>query len=356
MLGPNNAIRTEESFVQTVIENGVPTQKVIKGFLESDPNADKENGEFKQRRSNHVVYHKRYAAHDAALAQKRSMGNAPAGVVEIVALKGAEPAEVNEVQMYFFPKWASIKAGVEALPTTVRDTEDHIKARMAAVKNESWDDDKKNKYYSIANDMLRSCAEFARHAAETIRTDEIIVKDGAAKGAAGVIQHSVISEKYLELTNTRRKDDLITGEASAVTELTREMREERKAQAEMQAKSLLLEERKQYTAEIAAGLRERDEEEEIRLGMKKSANIKSVTMPAETPTRDGDTFSVTAPTPEAIQAAIEDGSAEVTYHTPDYNIGDKIQLESGEAEVIGKPFGRAKVRLADGTETMLDKL
>lgn len=269
MLGERAAATHEDSFVQTVMVNGEPVQRVVKGFLESDPTADKETGEFKQKRSNHIVYRKRYSAQDAALAQRRTMGNSVRGVVEVTALKNATDAELKEAQLFFFPEWAEIKTGSKALPEKMVDLQDHLKSRIEAVRKMDWSEEKKNKFFAIGNDMVRSCTEFIRHTGETIRSDEIIVKDAAAKGAAGTIQHSDISEKYLALTGTRRKDDLITGEASAVSELTREMREERKAKAENEARLLLLEERKQYVAELNAGLRERDLDEEVRLGMRK---------------------------------------------------------------------------------------
>lgn len=272
MLGPIASTLYEDSFVQTVVENGVSKDKLVSGFLESDPNPDlKESGEFKNKRSNHIVYRKRYAAQDCMLALKRpQMGYAPGGVVEITALKGASAAEVREAQLFFFPKWDDIKKGVKSLPLKVKDTELHISKRIAEINSMGWETAKVAKYYSIGRDMLRSVTEFNRHALTHIRGDEIIVKDAATKGAAGVITNSDASELYLEQTGTRRKEDLITGQSDSVAELTREMREERAEKAAIAEKQLLLEERKQYTAEITAGLRERDVDEEIRLGMRKA--------------------------------------------------------------------------------------
>jgi len=287
MLGPNSSIQTETSFVQTFVQDGVAKEKEINGFMMSDPSADRENGEFKLKRSNHIVYRKRYAAQDAAAATRRpTMGNAPGGVVEITALKGASPAEVNEAQLFFFESWDDIKRGKSFLPKTVDATERLIKSRVEKIALQDWDEAKKQKFYKIGQEMVTSCNEYARRAKEAIRSDETIVKDGAIHGASGTIHHSDISEQYLEQTGTRRKEDLLTGEASSVAELSRLMLAKEQAETERAEKALLLEERKQYTAEIAAGLRERDEQEEIRLGIRKAT-----APPAEIidhPTQDDD--------------------------------------------------------------------
>lgn len=289
MLGPHPCLPQEDSFTRTVIVNGEPQQQTVKGFLESDPNADRENGEFKNKRSNHITYHKRYAGQDCALALRRTpFGHAPGGVVELTALKGASAADVSAAQLYFFPEWKKIKAGQEALPATVKETEALIKAKRADIANQLWAEDQKQKYYSIADDMLRSCSEFQRRALEAVRADERIVTDAATKGAGGQVHHSTISDQYLEQTGSRRKEDVLTGQVNDVATLTQEMREDRQAKAEAEAKRLNLEERRQYLEEVKAGFRERDEAEEIRLGMKPAKtyteNIRSENVVTETVT------------------------------------------------------------------------
>lgn len=282
MLGPVAIRDFEAGFVQTVIENGQAKQRTVQGFMGSDAQAVAE-GEFKQKRSDHVVYKKRYPGHDVRRAIERAAPNGPGGVVEITALKGASNEEVEEAQLYFFPNWTEIRAGVEELPHTIKAMENHLKARIEQVKSQPWDDAKKSKYFSIGNDMLRSCSEFQRHALATVKSDEIIVKDAAQKGAAGVIGHSDITDKYLEQTETRRKEDLITGEHSATKDLVEEMRAERAEKAEVARTRLLLEERKQYLAEVTAGIRERDADEETRLGIRKTNEPKIETPLAAEP-------------------------------------------------------------------------
>lgn len=278
--GSNASIPTEDAFVQTVVTANGIKETQISGFMMSDTSAElKENGEFKQKRSNHVTYRKRYAAQDAAMALRRAqMGHAPGGVVEITALKGATPAAVREAQYYFFPKWDDIRQGAETLPETIDGVEAHLKARIADIKNQLWGDERKKQYHEIGKDMLMSCSEYRRRAVEAVRADERIVKDADAKGAGSVINHSVISERYKAQTGIKSKDDLLTGEASNVATLTQVMLQEREEKKAHDAKMLLLEERKQYTAEIQAGLRERDEEEEIRLGIKKAVPAAAATI------------------------------------------------------------------------------
>ena len=269
MLPPDDRKHWARSFTQTVMVNGEPKQQVINGFLESDARSIREDGVFKNKRSNHLVFTKKYAAHDARAATARPTGNQVGGVVEITALLGATSLEVREAQYYFFPKWDAIRMGAELLPTTTKGVEAHLKARIADIANQLWDDAKKAKFISIGNDMLRSVTEFTYTAVSAIRGDAIAAKEAFNKGET-TARPSAASDKFIEQTGEKRKDDLLTGENSALNELTAEMRAERAEKAEREAKMLLLEERKQYTAEVTAGLRERDLDEEVRLGMRKA--------------------------------------------------------------------------------------
>lgn len=271
MLGPSHVHTHDASFVQTV--NG--QQQVVSGFMGSDTRKDLlADGEFRQRRSNHVVYKKRYAAQDARRAIERHAPHGAGGVVELTSLKGADAATVNAAQLFFFPEWGAIRQGFKQLPITTQAMREYIEGRIAQIA--SLDAVTQGIYYQIGRDLLRSVSEFQRHALATIRSDETILKDATTRGAAGTVNHSAISDKLLEQTNSKRKEDVLTGQSNDVAELTREMREERKAQNELAAKQLLLEERKQYTAEVTAGLRERDLEEEVRLGMRKAESVPAV--------------------------------------------------------------------------------
>lgn len=258
MLGPNRAqLEFQDSFTQTIVgADGSHTEKEIKGFPVTVQDSIKE-GVFATKQSDHIVYKKRYAAHDVALATKRRLPHGPGGVVEITALKGATQAEVSEAQLFFFPNWADIKAGKEKLPERVRDIQSHIEARKQAIEIE-LPLDKHGKYHSIANDMLRSCTEFIRTSNETVRSDAHIVQNAVSKGLAGQVVHSSKSEKFMEQTGTQRKEDLLSGEAASVGELAREMREERLANSKVKEKELELKERELFLREVELGIRKPD--------------------------------------------------------------------------------------------------
>lgn len=293
MLPPEERKHWKKSFIQTVIdENGQEKNVTVSGFLESNVT---EEGEFKQKRSSHLVFTERYPLHEARQAIRRTGSHTPGGVVDIEALLNATRAEIDEAQYFFFPEWDEIIKGAAQLPSTTRGLQDHLKARVEAIKDQPWDSDKKAKFYAIGKDMLRSSTEYHRTALEATRQDEIVSKSAFTKGDTGATT-SVISEQYLEQTGTRRKEDLVTGEASAVSELTREMRAERQSKAETDAKALLLEERKQYVAEVTGGFRERDTDEEIRLGMipAKSPEVNTVDVsepPVDPHKEDAPTFA-----------------------------------------------------------------
>lgn len=264
--------RWQRSFTQTATDaTGQPKSVLVDGFRSS---VITEEGEFKTRKSNHLIFTKRYPLHEARFALRRGGEHTPGGVVEIEALMGATAEEIAEAQYFFFPKWDEVSRGEEPLPSTTRALQDHLKARVDSIKDLPWAGEKKAKFYSIGNDMIRSSTEYDRTVKEVIRQDEIVQKASYAKGNTGAV-NSVISEQYLEQTGSRRKDDIVSGQADSAGELAREMRAEREARASHEAKAFLLEERKQYTAEITAGLRERDFNEEVRLGMRKAETVVS---------------------------------------------------------------------------------
>lgn len=258
MLGPNRAaLEFQDAFTQTIVRpDGTTVEKEIKGFPATVQESIKE-GRFETKQSDHIVYKKRYAAQDVAMAIKRSEPHGPGGVVEITALKGASQQEVSEVQLFFFPNWHDIKAGKEKLPERMSDIVAHITARKNAIDTEIGLD-KQGKYHSIANDMLRSCTEFIRTSNETIRLDGHIVQNAVTHGLAGQIVHSRMSEKFMEQTGAQRKEDLLTGEVASVGELAREMREERLANSKVKEKELELKERELFLREVELGIRKPD--------------------------------------------------------------------------------------------------
>lgn len=290
----------QRSFTQTVVDpvTGQSKNVLVNGFLGGKITED---GEFKNVRSNHLIFTKKYPLHEARQAVRRTGQHTVGGVVAIDALMGASLEEIAEAQYFFFPNWDEITRGEAQLPTTTKGLQDHLQARIDTIADLPWSGEKKAKYYSIGKDMLRSSTEYNRTALEAIRQDEIVSKAAFAKGDTGAVQ-SVISEQYLAQTGTRRKEDLVTGEASAVSELTREMRAERAEKAVNDAKMLLLEERKQYVAELQLGIRERDIEEEIRLGMRKAEP--SLEMQAKFGMSDA-TPDLDAPPPEPFDPQIE---------------------------------------------------
>jgi hypothetical protein len=273
MVPPEMRSQLARSFTQTV--NGQP--KTVQGFLESDMRSIKEDGVFKNRRSNHLVFHKRYPGHDARKATQRTVPHGIGGTVEVEALKGASREEIEQVQLFFFPNWEDIKNGVAELPNTAKAMEAHIHARRADIA--MLPPSLQTQYQSIARDMLRSVAEFQRHGLNTIKGDEVIYKTAFDKGQTDV-RNSDASELLLAQTGTRRKSDLLAGDDSAVNRLAEIIAKKELGTDEASMKALLLEERKQYTAEIVAGLRERDIDEEIRLGMRKAEPVKAYYTPS----------------------------------------------------------------------------
>jgi hypothetical protein len=256
MLPPEMRQHLQRSFTQTVSVDGKLQQKTVMGFLESDVDSVKE-GVFKQKRSSHLLFHKRYPGNDARKATQRTAPHGVGGVVEIVALKGASVEQIEEAQNFFFPNWDVIARGDEALPSTVKDMEAHIKSRMAQIPNQLWDTETEEVFKSIGRDMLRSCSEFARHALNIVKGDEVTFKVAFEAGETQA-QNSAVSEMMLTQTETRRKNDLISGEASATTELVKEMRADRAGNAEVAKKQLEIEERKLFLEEVRLGIRNPD--------------------------------------------------------------------------------------------------
>jgi len=352
MLPPDAREHWDTSFVGVRTEDGRAVKKTIHGFQGSNLLAAKK-GKFETEISDHIVHKERYPGDDIRMATMRSVPNGVGGVVEVTDLLGATDEEIKEAQYYFFPNWDRLAAGLETLPNTIDAIEYHIKERIADIGNQLWDADRKRKYTGIGRDMVRSCTEFRRTGSQIIEKDDTALK-AAAKDDAQV--HSPISGHLLGQLKIQRKGDLLAGDHSAINRLAEVM--EKKESGQGNDKYFLLEERKQYTAEIAAGLRERDDAEEIRLGIKKVAEplvvhtVQEGTVSVAIPVAEGE-----EPTTEQIAEAAEkvkELRSELV--KPEYAIGDKIPFDSGEAEVIGKPFGRVKVRLADGREVMLDKI
>ncbi len=274
MLGPDVREHWDTSFVGVVMDGGQAVKKTINGFTGSNLLAAKK-GRFEPEISDHIVHKECYPGNDIRMATMRSIPNGVGGVVEITDLLGATDDEINAVQLYFFPNWQRLADGIETLPTTIDEIELHIKNRIADIRNQLWDAEKSAKYMGIGRDMVKSCTEFRRTGTGIIEKDDTALKAASADNAQ---VHSPVSTMLLDQLKIKRKGDLLAGDHSAMTRLADNMEVDRAANKEAETKRLLLEERKQYVAEVQGGFRERDEQEEIRLGMRKAETVLTPTI------------------------------------------------------------------------------
>lgn len=257
-------------YPQSFVEDGGDGKVQISGFLGSDVNHIKETGEFKNRRHGDVRYKKWMPGQDIHRVTARSMPFGVGGVVEITALAGASASEITDAQVYFFPNWEQIRAGLESLPSTVREIEAHIRERQTEIDAQPWSSDKKTKYKAIAQDMLKSCALFRQSAVEIIEQDDVTKTEAAKKGEMNA-RHSPVSEMLLGQVEWKRKGDLLAGESSSTAELVRELAADRKdrndairLEQENRAKELEIRERELALkeAQLYAQLKQDDEVDE----------------------------------------------------------------------------------------------
>ena len=267
MLPPEAREHWDASYEQTVIVDGVATQRVVKGFLQSDLAAAKK-GRLELEPSDHIVSKKRYPGQDIKKVTTRSIPNGVGGVVEIEALKGATNAEIAEAQYFFFPNWGEIADGRSSLPLTIDEVESHIKNRIASIATQGWSADKQTKYQMIGRDMVKSCVEFRRTGTQIIEKDDSILKIAAKDGDQG---HSAVSSHLLDQLKIQRKGDLLAGDHSAINRLAEIMEKKETSADTLKAKELELKER-----EIAL--------REIELGIRKPEPVATVSYPQETVT------------------------------------------------------------------------
>ncbi len=320
MIAPDARDRWETEYVQTVVENGVSKKKNIRGFMGSDMDAVKE-GEFRHKFSDHIVSKKLYPGDDVRMATQRSQPNGVGGVIEVTALLGASNAEIREAQLFFFPTWDNIRMGLEDLPETNRALETYIKTRIAAIPAfAQFDIAKKQKLESIGRDMLKSCSEFTRTGNQIITMDSNAMKRASKDDPRQT--YSAISDHLLGPLIVKRKDDLLAGDHSAMNRVADAM--EKQVTAGTDDRLLLLEERKQYVAEVSGGFRERDEAEEIRLGIRKPTIAASIGM--------------TQPVPEAVVNATfsQPITPDAVWHT------EGVTLNAPETVASEKECGRPK--------------
>ncbi len=270
MLAPGDRENWQKGFTQSnaVFENGQWRDKVVNGFTQSDPEAIKRTGKFETKMSDHQVYKTRYPGHDVAEITKRSEPHGAGGVVNVDALMGATQDEIDAAQLFFFPNWNEIAAGTSFLPDTEQELREYINERIKAIGFEC-PIELRAKYTRISQAMLQSCTSFRQAYLQTFQKNEIIMKDSAAKGNTGASYHPR-TEDAMKMLGYRRKDDIVSGDSSSVDRLAHIMEKKESGQSEAETKRMLLEERKQYVAEVQGGFRERDLDEEVRLGMKKA--------------------------------------------------------------------------------------
>jgi len=302
------------------IKNWEPSYILEKGKLGPNGWEDVQVGGGKDNA--YLVYKKRYPGEEMRFALEVNQPNGEGGITEIVALKGAKYPEIRQAQLFFFPEWAEIERGEASLPATLSALEAHIRSRIAAARE--LDPDTANRYGAIGNDMLRSCAAYRQWGLRYLKYNEDAINSAKTRGDD--YSYPELAELVLVQLEQKRKDDLISGEHSSTNQLVAEMRAERAEKNDLLKRQLELEERKLRLEEIKLGIRQ--------------PNVEDV---------------VPIATPEAIH--LDEVTDETVVETTELGaIGDTIDTPNGKAEIIGKPFGRIKVRLEDGTETMLDKL
>lgn len=343
MLPPDARQHWDSSFVGTAVVDGRTVRKTVHGFQGSNL-LDAKKGVLTPEMSDHIVHKERFPGNDVRMATQRSVPNGVGGVVEVSALLGATDDEIEAAQLFFFPEWHVIAQGLKSLPTTIDDVEAHIKARMAAIPVE-LDAMQQGKYILIGNDMLRSCTEFRRTGGQIIEKDDTALKAAAADNTQA---HSPVSTHLLDQLKIKRKGDLLAGDHSAINRLAEVM--EKKETAVDSARALLLEERKQYTAEIAANLRERDFDEEVRLGMRK-AEVSPIT------DSDGDGIPDYRDAEPTVHNDPQVDVAEVLATEPTIiAMHSNVTVDGRTGVVTGKPGGRITVKFDDdGTSKTVAK-
>ena len=227
---------TKTGFKQVRLDpEAPPHQKTVVGTVDSP----------------HVVFKPRYPEPDVKLATKVNQPNGTAGVVEIVALRGAPLAEVQEAQSFFFPEWIDIQKGNTDLPPTIRELENHIQNRIAAIPTD-WSREKQNKYRMIGTDMLKSCTEFRIGAEAYLKFVEDADREAKVKGLA--YPYPEKASIFGALCELKRKDDLVAGESSSVDRLARAMESRDSKELELRQKELELKERELALKERELGL------------------------------------------------------------------------------------------------------
>lgn len=256
MVAPNDRGNWQSSFTQ---EKWNPLtrqmeQQTINGFKEHRTSVDDFTGKTSMTGmfdSPHVVYKERFPDDDVRQAMYVNPPNGTAGVVEIVALKGASLDEIQDTQVFFFPEWTEIQLGKATLPDKIIDLEAHINKRLDVIPSE-WEGTKQNQYRMIAADMLRSCVEYKMGGESYISGLETVLKEVDRSGKQ--FSYPEKANTFGRQLNIKRKDDLIAGDSSAVDRLARIMESKETSDTSLRERELALKERELAIREAELGL------------------------------------------------------------------------------------------------------
>lgn len=245
MLHPADRQNWQSSFTKSRFNplTNQTEEVVTKGFTQVQMTSEENPHERTVDRtmnSTHIRFKARYPDQDVRLATRVNQPNGTHGVVEISALRNAPLSEVHEAQHFFFPQWIAIQKGEAELPQTIRELENHIQNRINAIPLD-WSFEKKNKYRMIGQDMLKSCTEFRIGGEAYLKFIEDADRDAKVKGLA--YPYPERASNFGALLEIKRKDDLISGESSAVDRLARAMETRESKDIELRERELALKER-----------------------------------------------------------------------------------------------------------------
>lgn len=241
------------------------------------------------------------------------------GIVEVTALKGATDAEIEAAQLFFFPNWNEILSNPGLLPETTKQLNAYLRGKLT--ETDALPDYLQTKYASIGREMLRSLAEFSNWGLKYTKVIENQISNRKTKGQPSR-GYSAKAELVLPQIGRVRKDELSDDTQSSTRELVVQMSEDRKQSSAIAAEQLELEKRKLDLEERRIAIEER------KAGIGQPPVVE------------------TAP-PEVAETAIAD--------LPPFNIGDSVKFGELSGTIESKPFGRYKVKFADGSTQMADR-
>lgn len=299
------------------------------GFTQNVEGMSKSSMEFKTNATRSILgYREVLPGEEILRAVERNEPNGIGGVIEVKALRGSTAEERMVAQLFFFPNWHAIEQREATLPSDMETLRAHIHDRLKLV------DTMPNpaQLLAIGEAYLASCTEFAFAGENTVQYMEDALLEAKDKKVYG-LKFPAQGNLLLSTLKLRRKADVIAGDSSAVNTLANVVLQEREDKAANDTRMLALEERKQYTAEVTAGLRERDLEEEIRLGMRKPEPMTSgyvETLPRQ-------------PQPEAVMTTTHSEHTVFIDPNPTGRLDDTVDVSTricGQPTKAGTPCDR----------------